>query len=75
MYLDYAEFQASRGKPMYMKDWTGKLNAFLKFNEQDILQNSGKGADQDGSGLILLYGQPSLPLKNLDTRATGVADG
>lgn len=42
MYLDYAEFQASRGKPMYMKDWQKKLDAFLKFNEQEILQNKGK---------------------------------
>ena len=42
MYLDYAEFQASRGKPMKMKDWTQKLDAFLKFNEQDILQDKGK---------------------------------
>ncbi len=32
----------SRGKPMYMWDWSDKLDAFLKFNEQDILQNSGK---------------------------------
>ncbi|MDD5472715.1 MAG: virulence RhuM family protein [Candidatus Methanoperedens sp.] len=42
MYIDYAEFQASRGKPMYMRDWSGKLDAFLKFNEQDILENAGK---------------------------------
>ncbi len=42
MYIDYAEFQASRGKPMYMRDWSEKLDAFLKFNEQDILENAGK---------------------------------
>ena len=42
MYLDYAEFQASRGRLMKMKDWTQKLDAFLKFNEQDILQDKGK---------------------------------
>jgi len=42
MYIDYAEFQASRGKPMNMKDWEAKLNAFLKFNEQDILSDKGK---------------------------------
>lgn len=42
MYIDYAEFQASRGKPMYMRDWSDKLDAFLKFNEQDILENAGK---------------------------------
>jgi hypothetical protein len=42
MYLDYAEFQASRGKMMFMRDWSEKLDAFLKFNEQDILQDKGK---------------------------------
>jgi len=42
MYLDYAEFQASRGRLMKMKDWTQKLDAFLRFNEQDILQDKGK---------------------------------
>src|SRR5690625_4770617 len=42
MYLDYAELQAKRKKPMYMKDWIGRLDAFLEFNEQDILTNAGK---------------------------------
>ncbi|GAB6269185.1 MAG: virulence RhuM family protein [Smithella sp.] len=42
MYLDYAEMQAQNGIVMYMKDWVGKLDAFLKFNEKDILQDSGK---------------------------------
>lgn len=42
MYLDYAELQAVRNKPMYMKDWIEKLNAFLKFSEYEILINSGK---------------------------------
>jgi hypothetical protein len=42
MYLDYAEFQASRGRSMRMRDWTEKLDAFLKFNEQEILNDSGK---------------------------------
>lgn len=42
MYLDYAEFQASKGKTMYMKDWAEKLNAFLKFNEEEILKDNGK---------------------------------
>jgi hypothetical protein len=41
MYLDYAEMQAVRNKPMYMKDWIEKLNAFLKFSEYEILTNSG----------------------------------
>jgi hypothetical protein len=42
MYLDYAELQAVRQKPMYMKDWIEKLDAFLKFSEFDILQNAGR---------------------------------
>ena len=41
MYLDYAEMQAVRGKAMTMKDWTEKLNAFLKFSEYEILTNAG----------------------------------
>ncbi len=42
MYLDYAEDQSEQGIAMTMKDWAEKLNAFLKFNQKDILQNSGK---------------------------------
>jgi hypothetical protein len=42
MYLDYAEHQAEKGIPMTMNDWAGKLNAFLQFNEAEILQNSGE---------------------------------
>ena len=41
MYLDYAERQAKRGQVMYMKDWVQKLNAFLQFNEEDVLQDKG----------------------------------
>jgi len=42
MYLDYAERQAERGIPMTMNDWAEKLNAFLKFNEEEILEDAGK---------------------------------
>lgn len=42
MYLDYAELQAERKKAMKMADWVEKLNAFLQFNEYEILQNAGK---------------------------------
>ncbi len=42
MYLDYAEFQATNRKIMYMEDWISKLNAFLKFNEKDILEGKGR---------------------------------
>ncbi len=42
MYLDFAEFQASKAKMMYMKDWAKKLDAFLQFNEEEILQDNWK---------------------------------
>ena len=42
MYLDYAETQAERNIPMTMKDWATRLNAFLQFNERDILDHPGK---------------------------------
>jgi len=42
MYLDYAEDQAERGIPMTMADWAGKLDAFLQFNERDLLDHPGK---------------------------------
>jgi len=42
MYLDYAEHQAEKGIVMTMKDWIEKLNAFLQFNQEDILNNAGK---------------------------------
>ena len=42
MYLDYAELQADNRIVMYMKDWIEKLDAFLKFNGKEILDNPGK---------------------------------
>jgi len=42
MYLDYAIRQARRHIPMTMADWSSKLDAFLKFNDAEILQNKGK---------------------------------
>lgn len=42
MYLDYAEVQAERKQPIYMKDWVQKLDAFLQFNEREILTGSGQ---------------------------------
>lgn len=42
MFLDYAENQAARQIPMRMTDWIERLNAFLLFNEYDVLTNAGK---------------------------------
>jgi hypothetical protein len=42
MYVDYAEDQAERKIPMTMNDWAQKLNAFLQFNQREVLDNPGK---------------------------------
>jgi hypothetical protein len=42
MYLDYAMRQARRQAPMSMIDWVAKLDAFLEFNDEDILKDAGK---------------------------------
>ncbi|WP_420869441.1 virulence RhuM family protein [Aquirufa ecclesiirivi] len=41
MYLDFAELQAERQIPMKMADWVIKLDAFLQFNEYQILKDAG----------------------------------
>lgn len=46
MYLDYAEDQARRRKPMHMAEWVSKLDAFLQFNERNILKHAGKVSHQ-----------------------------
>jgi len=53
MYLDYAEMQAQKGIAMYMKDWVEKLDAFLKFNEREILENAGKISHEVAEALAL----------------------
>lgn len=40
-YLDFAEFQARQRRPMKMKDWIEKLDAFLQLNDRDVLKNAG----------------------------------
>ncbi|MBI4211105.1 MAG: virulence RhuM family protein [Deltaproteobacteria bacterium] len=53
MYLDFADLQARRGIVMYMKDWVSKLDAFLKFNEQQILSDAGKVSHKVAEALAL----------------------
>ncbi|MDD2706732.1 MAG: virulence RhuM family protein [Verrucomicrobiae bacterium] len=58
MYLDYAELQAVRQKPMTMRDWITKLNAFLKFSEYEILTDSGSISHEVAKELALKkYGE------------------
>lgn len=42
MYLDYAERQARQRKTITMEQWSEKLDAFLLFNEHELLTHTGK---------------------------------
>jgi len=41
MYLDYAERQARKRRTVTMTEWSDKLDAFLKQNEEDLLTHAG----------------------------------
>jgi hypothetical protein len=40
-YLDFAELQALERRPMTMRDWLAKLDAFLRAGDRKILEHSG----------------------------------
>ena len=40
-YLELAELQALNRKPMYMKDWTERLDDFVRMTGNEILNHSG----------------------------------
>ena len=46
MWLDYAEDQALRRKEIFLKDWEAKLDAFLAFNDRNVLPNAGRVSKQ-----------------------------
>lgn len=53
MYLDYAEDQAKRHRQIFMRDWRKKIDAFLKFNERDILEHAGTVTKEVANALAL----------------------
>ena len=53
MYLDYAEMQAKNKKVMYMRDWVTKLDAFLQFNEKEVLEHKGKISNEVATTLAV----------------------
>lgn len=46
MWLDFAEDQARRRKEVFLKDWAEKLDAFLEFNERNVLDGAGRVSKQ-----------------------------
>ncbi|NLL51112.1 MAG: virulence RhuM family protein [Peptococcaceae bacterium] len=48
-YIEFAELQAMRRKPMYMTDWVSKLDEFLKMSDSEILTHAGKISHQQAA--------------------------
>jgi len=53
MWLDYAEDQSRRRKPIYMKGWRELLDSFMQFNQRAILEHSGKISMEEARRLAL----------------------
>jgi hypothetical protein len=53
MYLDYAEDQARRRRPMTMAEWADKLDAFLQFNDRNVLDHAGRVSQKAAEKLAL----------------------
>lgn len=50
MWLDFAEDQSRRRKDVFLKDWAEKLDAFLKFNERNVLDGAGRVSKKQADG-------------------------
>jgi hypothetical protein len=53
MYLDHAEDMAKRKIPMSMADWAVRLDAFLQFNQRDVLDDFGKVSMEVAKSFVL----------------------
>jgi hypothetical protein len=70
MYLDYAEDQAQRRQAMSMAEWATKLDAFLQFNEREILDHAGQ-VKADVAKRLALEAYDAFSAKRLVDEAQG----
>lgn len=54
-YFIFAQGQAQRRVPMYMKNWIEKLNGFLTLNDREILNNAGSISHELGKANCLEF--------------------
>ena len=66
MWLDYAEDQAKRKTPVYMKDWREKLDRFLTFQERAILEHAGNISMDQAREQYQIYNAHRVELSDRD---------
>lgn len=52
-YLEFAELQALRKVPMYMKDWIAKLDDFITMSGSELLENAGTISQLEAENKVL----------------------
>jgi hypothetical protein len=63
-YLDFAELQALERRPMTMRDWIAKLDAFLRAGDREILEHAGSISAEEASNTRLSYDVSSKVLRH-----------
>lgn len=75
MYLDYAEDQVKRRRTITMDEWSRRLDAFLDFNEQELLTHAGKVRIEVAKKLALeRFEEFDLKRKALEAQAADEED-
>jgi hypothetical protein len=76
MWLDFAEDQAKRRKEIFLKDWAEKLDAFLSFNDRDVLEGAGRiskeQADAKAAAEYERFAQQRRQLLEAEGEALGI---
>lgn len=76
MWLDFAEDQAKRRKEIFLKDWAEKLDAFLNFNDRDVLEGAGRiskeQADAKAAAEYERFAQQRRQLLEAEGEALGI---
>lgn len=74
MWLDFAEDQAKRRKQVFLEDWQGKLDEFLRFNDRAVLPDSGAVSKQDTGAHAALQYERFEQRRRAAREAAGAAD-
>ena len=75
MWLDFAEDQATRRRQIFLKDWTIRLDEFLRFNDRAILPHAGKVSKEQADDKAHGEYECFAAMRRADLEAMGERDG
>ncbi len=71
MWLDFAEDQASMKKQIFLQDWTENLDAFLAFNDRQVLQTAGTISKTQADGKARIEYEKFAAARRLEKEQEG----